>query len=119
MSVFKPVDVTEIEKISDNGGIAQNTKDRRKGCINKFNGFQKDNGKPLLAEICSNLDKEELENDLKLRPELWLGFRLANRNKTSMKRQDQDLGQKIGPGLRSEDTTRTCTKTKHRINERS
>ena len=35
-----------------------------------------------------------------------------------MKRQDQDSGQKIGPGLRSEDTTRTCTKTKQRTNGR-
>ena len=35
-----------------------------------------------------------------------------------MKRQDQDLGQKIGPGSRSEDTTRTCTKTKKRTNGR-
>ena len=36
-----------------------------------------------------------------------------------MKRQDQDLGQKIGPGSRSEDRTRTSTKTKHWTNERS
>ena len=35
-----------------------------------------------------------------------------------MKRQDQDLGQKIGPGLRSEDTIMTCTETKKRPNGR-